>query len=203
MVQLDGALAVAEELVSGLQHVLGHGAALAAGQGVGAAACVVADAQQICSSHLAVNGSVAGGGGEAVLVIESGGAAVLDQVSEGCQGGVVNDVGVHQLEDAVDLVQPFGNGHVGIVDGFQVAHKGLEEVVMGIDQTGIDEMTGSIQHLVVGQIQILADGNDSGAFNEHIAAQMNGILLVAGNNRFCVLNQDFLFHIHSPPCRLK
>ena len=57
---------------------------------------------------------------------------VLDEISKGSKRRVVNDIGIHQLEDAVDLVQPFGNGHIGVIDGLQVTDKGLEEMVMGI-----------------------------------------------------------------------
>ena len=106
---------------------------------------------------------------------------------------VVDHIGVHQLEDAVDLVQPFGDGHVGIVDGLQVAHKGLEEMVMGVDQTGVNKVAGGVENLIVRQIQILADGNDLGTFNEHVRTEVNGVFFIAGNDCFCVLNQDFLF----------
>ena len=188
VVQLDGAFAVSEELVSGFQHVFGHCAALAARQSVGTAAGMITDAQKFCCFHLTVNGSIAGGSGEAVLVVKCGGTAVLDKVSKGCQRRVVDDIGIHQLENTVDLVQPLGNGHVGIINCLQVPNEGLEKVMMGIHQTGVHKMAGSIENLIIRQIQIVADGDNSGAFNEYVSAEIYRIFFVACNNCFCVFD---------------
>jgi hypothetical protein len=100
--------------------------------------------QKLRRFHLAVHRGFARGLGVAILVIERVGAAVLQKVSHRREAGIIDDVRIHQLEDAVDLVEPLHYQHVGVVDGYQVSHKRLEEVVVRVDQAGVDKLARGV-----------------------------------------------------------
>ena len=133
VVKANDALAVLQVFVRRLQHVVRHGAAFAPRKRIGAAPRVVAYAKHPRCLHLTIHRSLARRLGIAVLVVKRTGAAVLDQIRHRGEGRVENYLVVHQLKNAVNLVQPLRHRHVGKVDGFQVADKGLEKVVMCVD----------------------------------------------------------------------
>ena len=66
---------------------------------------------------------------------------MFNQIRKGCKGGVVNHVGINVLEYAVNLINPVHHHHIGIVNGHEIAHKGLEKMMMGVDQARIHEFS--------------------------------------------------------------
>ena len=108
---------------------------------------MVPDAQKLCCLHLAVHRRLAGLPGVAVLVVKGAGTAVFNQIRKGCKGGVVNHIGINILEYAVNLVNPVHHHHVGIVNGYEIAHKGLEEMMVGVNQAGIHELSLCLYYL--------------------------------------------------------
>ena len=64
----------------------------------------------------------------AVLVVKGAGTAVFNQIRKGCKGWSSKiHIGINILEYAVNLVNPVHHHHVGIVNGYEIAHKGLEK----------------------------------------------------------------------------
>ena len=121
---------------------------------------------------------------------ESGaGAAVLQEVRHGGEGGVEDHLVVDHLEDPVGLVQPLGHRHVGVVDGLQIPDEGLEEVVVGVDEARIDEPICGVDHLVAGVRQVGADLHDLGAVDQDVRVPVDVVLGVAGDDCFRVSNQ--------------
>ena len=194
MVEGDQPLAVLQVFVGGLHHIVRHGRAHLTGKRVDAPPRVVADAQKRRRLHLPVHRGFSGGLRVAVLVVEGAGAAVLEQIRHRGKAGIVDDVGIHQLEDAVDLVQPLHHQHVGVVDGDEVAHKGLEEVVMCVDKAGIHELSGGVERLRPVGWKILADGGDPAAFDQHVLITVYRVRLIAGDDRRGVFDQQSLLH---------
>lgn len=127
-------------------------------------------------------------------MVEGRGAAVLEQIGESCQRRVVDYVPVNPLENPVDLVQPLGNGHVGIIDRLEVSYKSLEEMVVGIDKAGIHELAGSIDGLVDRTGNTLGDFHDLLSIHQHVLAIQDGILCIAGDDGFRVLDEQLLSH---------
>ncbi len=109
------------------------------GQGVAAAADDQPHAQQIGGFELAIDDALAGFPRETILVVEGGGAAMLDQLGHGDHGRVVEAVLAQLREDRIDPVQPFDQRQPRPVEIGPVAHETLEEMVMRVDQAGIDE----------------------------------------------------------------
>jgi hypothetical protein len=147
--------------------------------------------------HLAVHRALAGRFGVAVLVVERAGAAVLDKIRHGGEGRIEDHLVVHPLEDAVNLVQPLRHGHVGKIDGFQVAYEGLEEMVMRIDQSGVHEHVRRVDHFVAFVRKAGADRKDSGALNQHIRVAVYAIPAVAGHDRLRASDHHFAFDLAS------
>ena len=140
-----------------------------------AAPGVKAQAEEVRGLELAVHDAAAGVAGKVVLVVEGGGAAVLDQFGHRHDRGVVEGFLGQAREDRIDPVQPLDHRQLGPVEIGAVAHEGLEEMVMGVDEAGIDEPAGGVDHLGPRRGgQRGADGADGGAFGQKVLVHQNG-----------------------------
>ena len=179
---INYALAVLKELIGGFHHVFGDNAAQLPGQGVGAAARVIAYAHEPSRLHLAVHRGLAGEIGIAVLMVKGGGAAMLYKVRKGGDGGVVYHLVVCHLEYAVYLVYPFRHSHGGIVYLAYASHKGLEKVMMGVHKAGVYKHTCGVDYLrPLGSLKVLPYGLYGGTFYQHVRVKIHPVLFVAGD----------------------
>ena len=194
VVEGQQALAVVQIGRRGLAHLIGDSAALPAGQRVGAPGRHEAEAHHIGGLHLAVHRGDAGGGGVAVLVIHGAGAAVLDEVGHAGGAGVEDHVAVDADKDLVDVVQPLHQGQARAVDGHQVAHESLKEVVVGVDQPGVDVLARSVDDLRAAGAEVTAYGLDAAAGEEDVAVVEDAVRVVAGDDGVGVPDQYFLTH---------
>ena len=119
---------------------------------------------------------------------------MFQKICHSGEGGVEDDVAVHQLKNAVDFIQPLRYRHIGIVNGFQVADKGLKEVVVGVDKTGIDEHLRGVNHLIAGIGEILTDLCDLWSLNQQIRVLIDAILSVASDDGSGVADQRGFHH---------
>ena len=118
---------------------------------------------------------------------------MLKQIRHSGQRGIENDLIIHKLKDSVDLIQPFGNGHVGVVDGFQVSNKGLKEVMMGVYQAGVYKFAGSVDGCIAGIRQICADFENARTLYQYIRVPIDSIVTITGDDGFGVSYHQGLF----------
>jgi hypothetical protein len=76
-------------------------------------------------------------------------AAVFNEVAHGNQGRIIDAVGINSLKNLIDFPDPIKHQHVGIIDAKQIAHKGLKKMMVGIDQSRVDEAAGGINNIGV------------------------------------------------------
>ena len=57
------------------------------------------------------------------------------------------DVHVLMTKNAVNFINPVHHHHVGIVNGYEIAHKGLEKMMVGVNQAGIHELSLCLYYL--------------------------------------------------------
>ena len=103
--------------------------------------------EQIGRFKLAVDNARSGMAGEVILMVKGRGAAVFDQFSHGHDGRVVKAFFRQAGKDRIDPVQPLQHGKLGPIQIGAVAHEGLEEMVMGVDQARINKPATGVDHL--------------------------------------------------------
>ena len=197
MVFFDERAGVGDKGLGVLTDIVRNGAAIGHGTGVRCASGMIADADLLRRLHLPVDRRLAGAGIEAVLVIKGGGAAVLDQVCHGGQGGIVHDITVDIADSLEKDVQPFQDGHIRVVDGGQVADKGLEKVVVRIDKARVDQLTGGVDDLGTFAGDMRGDLKDLLAFDQKIAVFIDPVAFVAADNGPGVSEQCLSHHSSS------
>jgi len=67
-------------------------------------------------------------------------------------------------------------------------------MVMGIYQVGIDDHVASFNDLSIRMVKVFPDLNDLRAFDIEVSIIMNCINLIAGYDRFCISDQNFISH---------
>ena len=123
---------------------------------------------------------------------------MLNQVRKSSQCGIVDHVVVNDLEDPVDLVDPFHDCPVGIINGDQIPHKGLEKMMMGVDQPRIDEFAPAVDYLGAFRLQTVSNGQNLRSLHQQIAVPVYLVPAVAGYNRLCIPDQYLRSHKHPP-----
>ena len=172
--QLD---AVAHDFVHALHHGIRRQAAVLLGQIHAAAGEVHPHTQQLRRLGLCAD-EVPGVLREHIVVVKDGGAAVLQQLSHPYGGGKTDGILIQPLPDLVERYQPVKQLH--ILHLGQIPGKDLIEMVMGVDQAGVTEHSGGINHLA-GLRGFRADGADQPVLTKDIHVLIDPILPVAGN----------------------
>ena len=80
------------------------------------------------------------------MVVEAGGAAVFHQFPHAGDGAVIDHLTVQILPDLVQGLQPVEQ--LQILHLRQVTAEGLVQVVMGVDEAGIDDAPGGVDDLL-------------------------------------------------------
>ena len=162
MVLLDDPCGVLHNLVHGLNHAVRGEAAVLHTQVHAATAAVHTDAQLVSGGKLGAQ-QVAGVGGENIMMVKAGGAAVLHQLAHACEGGKADDFTVQVLPDLIEGFQPIEQLH--ILHLGKIAGKDLIEVMMGVHQAGVAEHMGAVDDAVSCGVEARTD-----LFNESVLA---------------------------------
>jgi hypothetical protein len=79
-------------------------------------------------------------------------------------------------EDRIDQVQPFDHRQLGPIQISAVAHKGLEEMMVRVNEAGIEEPAPSIDDIGTRRGgQVCTDGRDLRAFDQQIHIAEHGM----------------------------
>ena len=124
--------------------------------------------------------------GENVMVVKAGGAAVFHQLPHAGDGAVVDHPAVQILPDLVQGLQPVEQ--LQILHLRQVTAEGLVQMVMGVDEAGIDDATGGVDDLLR-LLFLRADVGDDAVLHQQIAVGVHGVAGVAGDDVGCVFHQ--------------
>ncbi len=194
MIVVDQPFAIGDELVGRLQHLIRNCRAFGFRQGVGATPGMEPHAETFSRFELPVDQPFPGVAGKAILMVERRGAAMLDEFRHRGEGGMVETRLGEPRKDGIDPVQPFDDREFRPVEVGAVTHEALEEMMVGVDQPGIDEPArriadfGAFRQRTIGQFR--ADGADDGPISQDIGvAQDARAAAVIGNHRGAALEE--------------
>ena len=146
MVGLHRTLTIPQNLVHSLHNAVRRQAAVLLAQVHAAPGGVHPDAQILRGGELCVQQPLRLPLRENVVVVEAGGAAVFHQLSHAGDGAVVDHLTVQILPDLVQGLQPVEQLQILYLG--QIAAEGLVQVVMGVDEAGIDDAPGGVDDLL-------------------------------------------------------
>ena len=189
VIERQQTLAVVQILRCCLAHLIGNGAALPAGQGVGAPGGHKPKAHQTGGLHLPVHPLLAGGRCVAVLVVYRAGAAVLNKVCHTGGAGIENHIPVDTDENLIDIIQPLHQRQPRAVNRHQIAHKGLKKMVVCINKAGIDILACSVNDLGVTGGKVAPHRFNAVAADEDVTVIEHPIRRIAGHHSIRVSNQ--------------
>ena len=187
VVLLDAADGVRYDLVHRLYHAVRRQAAVLDAQVHAAAAEIHADAQLLRRRQLCAQ-QVAAVGGEHVVVVEAGGAAVLHQLTHAGETGQADYVLIQILPDLVQSLEPVEQLHVLHLG--QIAGEHLIQVVVGVDQTGVAQHVAGVDGLVGGDSQLGADGLDEAVLTVEVNVGQQTVVVVTGDKLGDVFQQQ-------------
>lgn len=75
-----------------------------------------------------------------------------------------------------------------LLDAGDVPGECLQQMMVRVDEAGVDEFTLGVDHFCVFAGDILGNLDDLVAINENIPAPQQPILRIAGDNGFCIFN---------------
>ncbi len=189
--------AVPEDFVHGLHHAVRRQAAVLDAQVHTAPGGVEADAQLLRSGELGLQQSLRTTPGKDVVVVKAGGTAAFQQLPQAGEGAVVDYLPVQVLPDFIEGLQPVEQ--LQVLHRRQVPAEGLVEVVVGVDQAGVDDAVGGIDDL----LRLLGLRPYSGnyaVFDQQAAVFIDTVLAVAGHNGVGVPNQQARHGVSSFSC---
>ena len=146
MIPLHQPPAVLQNHVHRLHQIVRRQTAVGFTTGHAAPCGVEPDAQFRRRLELPVNKALGAGFGEYIVMVHAGGAAVTQQLPHAGETAVIDAVRIQSPPDFIEGHQPGKQLH--FLDLGQVAGEGLIEVVMGVDETGIDKAALGVQHPV-------------------------------------------------------
>ena len=187
VVFLDTADAVCHDLVYRLHHAIRRQAAVLDAQVHAAPAHVEANAQLPCGAALCAQ-QVTAMGGEHIVVVKAGGAAMLHQFAHAGQAGQANYILIQVFPDLIQGLQPVKQLHV--LHLRQIAGEHLVQVVVGVDQTGVAQHMAAVDDLVGGDVQRRADGLDKAILTVKVRVMQYAVFVVAGDQLVNVLNEQ-------------
>lgn len=194
MIGVDQPGAIGDELVRRLQHGIGDGRAFRFRQRVAAASGMEAHTEEFGCFELPVDQPLAGLPRKAILMVECGRATVLYQLGHRRDRSVVEAFLGQPRENGIDAVEPFDDRQLRPVQIGAVSHEALKEVMMGVDEAGIDEPAGGVlRDGPDGQlslVEVFADGPYRRAVGQDIdiAPDVRTVALVH-DDRCAVLQQ--------------
>ena len=113
--------------------------------------------------------------GKDIVVVKAGGASRLQQLSQAGEGGIGRHLLVQPLPHLVEGHQPGEELH--LLDLRQVPGEDLVEVVVGVDEAGIDRHGGGVDDLL-GLVVVRADGGDDAILDIDVDALVEGVAVV-------------------------
>ena len=156
---------IPHNLIHRLHHAVRRQAAVLSGQIHAAAGGKHSDPQLLRRGKLRSQ-QVARSRREYIVVVKAGGAAVLEQFAHAGEGGQADHLGIQILPDLIQGRQPVEQLH--ILHLRQIAGEGLIEVVMGVHQTGIAPVMGTVDHSVRRLGKMFPHGADPAVLTVHI-----------------------------------
>ena len=186
MVGLHCTLTIPQDLVHGLHNAVRRQATVLLAQVHAATGGVHPDAQILRGGELCVQQPLRLPLWENVMVVKAGGAAVFHQLPHAGDGAVVDHPAVQILPDLVQGLQPVEQ--LQILHLRQVTAEGLVQMVMGVDEAGIDDAPGGVDDLLR-LLFLRADVGDDAVLHQQIAVGVHGVAGVAGDDVGCVFHQ--------------
>ena len=187
MVLLDDPSGVLHDLVHGLHHAVRGQATVLYTQIHAAAAAVHPDAQLVSGGKLGAQ-QVAGVGGEDVVVVKAGGAAVLHQLAHTREGGEADHFAVQILPDLVQSFQPVKQLH--ILHLGQIAGEDLIQMVVRIHKAGVAQHVAAVNDPVGCGVQAGADLLNKAVLAQHIHVVQHAVIVVTGDELGNVLDKQ-------------
>ena len=187
MVRFDSPEGVLHDLVHCLDHTVRRQAAVLAAQVHAAPGGYHADAQLLRRGELGAQ-QVSGPCREYVVVVKAGGAAVLHQFSEACEGAEADHFLIQSFPDLVQGGEP--GEQLQILHLGQIPGEDLIEMVVGVHQTWVAPKMGAVHHSVGGLGQIGSHCPDDAALAVDVHVFQNSVSVVAGDHRFQIAQQQ-------------
>ena len=120
------------------------------------------------------------------MVVKAGGTAGFQQLSHAHDGAVVDGLAVQVFPNLIEGGEPVEE--LQVLHLGQVAAEGLVEMVVGVDQAGIDDAPAGVQGLVR-RLGLGTHVGDDAVPDQNIGAFQQVVLIVAGDDGPGVLNQ--------------
>ena len=187
VVLLDDPGGVLHDLLHGLHHAVRGQAAVLHTQVHAATAAVHADAQLIGGGKLGAQ-QVAGVGGEYIMMVKAGGAAVLHQLAHAGEGGETNHITVQIFPNFVESFEPVEQLHVLHLG--KIAGKDLVEMMVGVHQAGIAEHMGAVDGAVGGGVQVRAELLNEAVLAQDVHLGQDPIAVITGDELGNILDQQ-------------
>ena len=141
----DQPFGIGHDLVDGLHHRIGGKAPILLREIHGAARGHEAHPDLSRGPELSGD-EIACSAGKDIMMVETGGASGFQELAQAREGGVGDHLLVEPLPDLVQGDQPGKQLH--LLHLRQVAGEDLVEVVMGVDEAGVDHHGGGVDDLV-------------------------------------------------------
>ena len=127
-------------------------------------------------------------GGEDVVVVKAGGAAVLHQLAHTREGGEADHFAVQILPDLVQSFQPVKQLH--ILHLGQIAGEDLIQVVVRIHKAGVAQHVAAVNDPVGCGVQAGADLLNKAVLAQHIHVVQHAVIVVTGDELGNVLDKQ-------------
>ena len=186
VILLDELGGILHDLVDRLHHAVGRQTAVLDGKVHAAAGGVHADAQLIGRSELSAD-QIAGMGGENIVMVKAGRAAVLHQLTHAGEGGKTDDVGVEVLPDLIERSEPVKQLHILYLG--KIAGKDLIKMVVRVDKTGVAKHVFGMDDPIRLAVESGADLPDEAVFGVEVNVLVDLVVVVAGNEGTDILQQ--------------
>ena len=187
MPALDQRGAVLQNGVHALHDAVGRQAAVLHGQVHAAARGDHAHAELVGRRKLRAE-QITAPGREDIVVIEAGRAAVFHQLAHAGQRGSVHDLGIEVFPDLIERLEP--GKQFKILYLRQIARELLIKMVVRINEAGIAQQMGAVQHLVGLNGKIRADGADTSVLAVQVDVPEHAVRIVAGDHGVKIANEQ-------------
>ena len=179
MILLHRLLAVPQNLIHRLDHAVRRQTAVLLAQVHAPPGGVHPHAQVLRRGELGIQQGGGAFAGEDIVVVENCGAPGFQQLPHAHGGAVVNCIAVQILPNFIQRPQPAEQ--LQVLHLGQVAAEGLVEMMVGIDESRIDNTARGVQDLVrlLGFRPYIGHGPVS---DENTGVFQHGILFVTGDN---------------------
>jgi hypothetical protein len=185
VVLADQAVAVLQDRLRVLHHVVRRQSALRAAAAHAAARGVEPRAHAQRHLDLHVQELLGRAAREYIEVVRGGGAAGQQQLADPHARADLDGLGVQLAPDFVEPHQPVEQ--LGVLHGRDVAGQRLVQVVVRVDEAGIDHAAGGLDHAGAGgRAQRRPHGGDAAALQQHVHPVERLLAVHHGHQRVAV-----------------